>query len=506
VSADAPRGSGLRVENVSKTFPGTRALDRVSFTAARGEVLALLGANGSGKSTVIKILAGLHQPDPGARGWVDDEELELGSAEDAKRAGLRFVHQDLGLIAELNAVDNIALSLGYLKIRGGIRQAEQIARTEEIIGSLGLDLDVTRPLLEASPVERTCIAIARALWDQDQGPRILVLDEPTASLPPREVNRLFEAIAGVRSAGHAVVYVSHRMDEIFQISQSAVVLRGGGIVAAGPTADLSMERLTNLIVGRSEDEEEDVVATRRRPAEGERLRVEGLRGRYVRGIDLVLTDGEILGVAGLLGSGRDELPFLAAGAVAAEPGARWWIDGRRAAAPTPERAPKAGIAFVPPDRGAEGLIAAMSVRENLTLSSLPASRVRGALSARRNRAQTREWLRRVGVAEETAERPMTTLSGGNQQRVLLARCLALAPRILIVSEPTAGVDVGARRALYDLLEEQAAAGLSVLLASSDTEDLVSVCHRVLLFRAGEVVGEFEGAQIEAERLLAGMEG
>jgi ribose transport system ATP-binding protein len=196
---------GLRIEGLSKTFPGTRALDDVSVECHRGRVLALLGHNGSGKSTLIKVLAGFHQPDPGARAWIDDEEIDLGASESALAHGLRFVHQDLGLIPELNAVDNVALTIGYTRRAGRIDQGAQVARTRELLRRFGVDFDVTRPLAEASPVERTCVAIARAMWDWDEGPRVLVLDEPTAALPSREVSRLFDVIRDVRAAGHAVV-------------------------------------------------------------------------------------------------------------------------------------------------------------------------------------------------------------------------------------------------------------------------------------------------------------
>jgi ribose transport system ATP-binding protein len=503
-AAEAQIQAGLSIEGLSKTFPGTRALDDVSIRAARGSVLALLGHNGSGKSTLIKVLAGFHQPDPGARAWVDGEEMALGDSEVATRHGLRFVHQDLGLIPELNAVDNVALAIGYTRRAGRIDQRAQIARTKQLLGRFGIDFDVTLPLANASPVERTCLAIARAMWDWEQGPRVLILDEPTASLPSREVSRLFDVIREVRAAGHAVIYVSHRMDEIFQIGDEVVVLRTGRVVGAGAVRDFSPDQLTSLIAGH------DLQAERTRATavrDDVVLRVRQLRGKYLDGVDIELRRGEVLGVGGLLGSGRDELPYAIAGAVQTSADGPWWLNGREVEPPTGPTAPRMGIGFVPAERSREGLIADFSVCENLTLGALP------TLRARRGRflwggsegRVARSWLDELDVPEEYADRPITTLSGGNQQRILFGRCLHTDPKLLVLSEPTAGVDVGARESLYGLLRERAQAGLSILLASSDTEDLVSMCDRVLVLRNGRVADELTGPAINAERIVSVME-
>ncbi len=496
--------SGLVIHGLSKTFPGTRALDDVSVQARRGEVLALLGHNGSGKSTLIKVLAGFHHPDNGAEAWVDGERLQLGDSDAATRHGLRFVHQDLGLIPELNAVDNVALTIGYSRRAGRIDQRDQIARTRELLGKFGVDFDVTQPLAKASPVERTCVAIARAMWDWEEGPRVLVLDEPTASLPSREVSRLFDVIREVRAAGHAVIYVSHRMDEIFDIGDQVVVLRSGRVVGAGAVADYSPEALAALIAGheletngtRTSFARDDVV-----------LRVKAMRGQYLDGVDIELRRGEVLGIGGLLGSGRDELPYAIAGAVETTNEGGWWLEGRQIDPPTPPTASALGIGFVPAERGREGLIADFSVRENLTLGALPALRnKRGRFIWGRSELRAaREWLGELEVPEEVADRPVSTLSGGNQQRIVFGRCLHTEPKLLVLAEPTAGVDVGARESLYELLRARAREGLSILLASSDTEDLVSMCDRVLVMRRGRVADELVGAEINAERIVSVME-
>ncbi|HEY1689792.1 MAG TPA: sugar ABC transporter ATP-binding protein [Solirubrobacteraceae bacterium] len=497
--------AALRLQGISKTFPGTLALDHVSLEVDRGEIVALLGHNGSGKSTLIKILAGFHQPDSGAEAWVDDEPFGLGSSEEAMAKGLRFVHQDLGLIRELNAVDNVALTIGYSRTRvGQIHEGRQTARTEELLARFGVELDVTRPLGDASPVERTCVAIARALWDWHEGSRILVLDEPTASLPSREVSRLFDVVREVRAAGHAVLYVSHRMEEIFDIAEELVVLRAGRVVRAAKVVDQTPRELASLIAGKTVVEQESVA---RQQESGEvALSVRGLSGRYLDGIDLELRRGEVLGVAGLLGSGRDELPYVIAGARPSTSAQPWRLDDHEIEPPSSAEAPALGIAFVPAERAREGLVAEFTVGENLMLGALPSMRRRGVLSSRRVRLQARRWLEEIDVDVDTADRPVSTLSGGNQQRILLARCLYTHPSILVLSEPTAGVDVGARQALYRLLRERAkSTSLSILLASSDVEDLVSVCDRVLVLVGGRIADQMSGAEINAERIVSVME-
>jgi ribose transport system ATP-binding protein len=497
----------LCVAHVSKAFGGTLALDDVSLEVHHGEVLALLGHNGSGKSTLIKILAGFYQPDGKPEAWVDGEPFALGSAEAAKGRGLRFVHQDLGIVPELNAIDNVALVTGYIRSRTGrIDRRAQIARTRQLLDRFDIDLDVTALLATATPVQRTAVAIARSLWDWDEDARrILVLDEPTAALPSREVDNLFDLVRSVRAAGHGVIYVSHRMDEIFRVADRVVVLRSGRVVSTALVADESPRHLAELIGG-----EDAIAATGRAERAPTRagdvaFSVKALRGRYVRGLDLSIRAGEIVGVAGLQGSGRDELPYLLAGARPALGDPTWEIRGRAIRPPTPTNATQHGIGFVPAERSREGLIADMTVGENLTLAALPALRRRGRLPLGEERAFTRRWLKEMGVPERVASQPITTLSGGNQQRVLLAKWLATEPEILIVSEPTAGVDVGARQAVYEFLQERASRGLAVVLASSDVEDLVEACDRVIVLRSGVIASELWGAEISRANVLALME-
>lgn len=495
---------GLRIERLSKTFPATRALIGVSLHARRGEVLALLGHNGSGKSTLIKVLSGFHQPDPGFAATVDGHALELGDAIAATASGLRFVHQDLGLIRELNAVDNVALTVGYTRRGRRIDQSQQVERTVRLLGRFGVHLDVTRPLTDASPVELSCIAIARSLWDWEDGPRVLILDEPTAALPEREVERLLSVVREVKSQGHVVVYVSHRMDEVMSIADRAMVLREGRVVCPEtPAAELSRDQLAELIAGHELERSQVVRHQQRGPHTVVEIR--GLRGREVKGVDLLIGKGEVIGVAGLAGSGRDELPYLVAGARPSVSEGPWHVDGQDVPAPDAAGAARLGIRFVPPQRDREGLIAEFSVRENLTLAALPQLARRRVVSMRVERAEARRWLTTAGISQDVLDWPITQLSGGNRQRVLLARYLNTEPVLLVLSEPTAGVDVAARQALYDLLRERAKAGLAILLASSDAEDLVSLADRILVMRRGVAGAPFDAEGITAAGLITALE-
>jgi ribose transport system ATP-binding protein len=500
-----PSHAALQLENLSKTFPGVKALDDVSLAIPPGETLALLGHNGSGKSTLIKVLAGFHHPDGGARGWIHGEPFKLGSPDAARARGLRFVHQDLGLIPQLNAVDNVALSTGYSRSRTmQIDQARQVSHTTELLDRFDISLDVTLPLSEASPVERTCVAIARALWDWEEGPRILVLDEPTAALPSREVSRLFDVIRQVRAAGHPILYISHRMDEIFEIADEMVVLRAGRVVGRGRVDEQTPRHLAELIAGHglSDQAAPAVKGTKGNLA----LRAQGLRSEYLANIDISVNQGEILGIAGLLGSGRDELPYVLTGAAASVASAPWELDGEEIDPPrTPNAAAALGIGFVPAERGREGLIAPFTVGENLTFGALPRLQAGLYLGRKRERAQAREWLEEIGIPVDTLDRPVSTLSGGNQQRVLLARCLYTNPKVLVMSEPTAGVDVGARQMLYDVLRARAGLGLGIVLASSDAEDLLSICDRVLVLVRGQVAAEMKSPIGGADQIVAVME-
>jgi ABC-type sugar transport system ATPase subunit len=501
----------LQVRHLSKTFPGTRALDDVSIDVAPGEVHALMGQNGSGKSTLIKVLAAYHHADPGAHTDMDGVPFEVGrSVPD----GLRFVHQDLGLILELSAQDNLALHGGFARGFGGrVRWRQQEAETRRVLAAFDVDLDIHRPLAAATPVQRTVVAIAAALQGWDGG-GVLVLDEPTAVLPHDEVERLFEVVAEVRRRGTSVLYVSHRMDEIFQLADRVTVLRGGLRVGTYDVGTLDSRSLATLMVG--DDVDPDFRATvepdgpahvGRRPVEAPvTLEARDIRGKWLRGVDLEARAGEILGIAGLAGAGALELPYVLAGK--AGPLARGeirlpsvspdWHDVRRAS--------ELDIPLVPADRQTEAVIAEFTVGENISLSALRELGSTGRLSARAENALVDSWSEQLGVVSAGPSAPISTLSGGNQQKVVLARCLALDPSVLVLCEPTAGVDIGTRVSIYRIIADLAATGLTVVVASSDEGDLLALCTRILVLRGGVVAEELAAEGLTKNVLIRAIEG
>jgi ABC-type sugar transport system ATPase subunit len=492
----------LRVDGLSKTFPGTRALDGVGIEIARGEIHALMGQNGSGKSTLIKLLAAYHSADPGAVAEMDGAEFEIGKT---VPHGLRFVHQDLGLILELSAQDNLALRGGFARGFGGrVLWRQQEAETRRILAAFDVDLDIHRPLAAATPVERTVVAIAAALqgWD---GEGVLVLDEPTAVLPHDEVQRLFDVVTQVRKRGTSVLYVSHRMDEIFTLADRVTVLRGGRRVGTYDIDGLDSRALATLMVGNDVDPDfrADVVA---RTDTAVTLEARDVRGKWLRGVDLEARAGEILGIAGLAGAGTLELPYVLAGQGGPLAGGEVRLPRRSDEWHDVRNAGRLGIPLVPSDRQTEGVIAEFSVGENLSLSSLRSLGRTGHLSAGQERGLVQQWSDRLGVVTAGPSAPISTLSGGNQQKVVLARCLAISPDVLVLCEPTAGVDIGTRVAIYRIIADLAAAGLTVIVASSDEGDLLALATRILVLRHGVVAEELAADGLTKNELIRAIEG
>jgi ribose transport system ATP-binding protein len=492
----------LSVQNLSKTFPGTRALDDVSLEIAPGEVHALMGQNGSGKSTLIKLLAGYHSADPGARAEMDGLAFEVGrSVPD----GLRFVHQDLGLILELSAQDNLALHGGFARGLGGrVLWRQQEAETRRVLAAFDVDLDIHRPLAAATPVQRTVVAIAAALQGWEGG-GVLVLDEPTAVLPHDEVERLFEVVEEVRRRGTSVLYVSHRMDEIFALADRVTVLRGGRRVGTYDVASLDSRSLASRMVGDDIDPDfrASVVEQVDQPVT---IEARGIHGKWLRGVDLEARAGEILGIAGLAGAGALELPYLLAGKagelargeIRLPTVSPRWYDVQRAA--------ELDIPIVPADRQTEAVVAEFTVGENISLSALRTLGSRGRLSAKDEATLVETWCSRLGVVSAGPSAPISTLSGGNQQKVILARCLAVGPRVLVLCEPTAGVDIGTRVSIYQIIADLAASGLTVVVASSDEGDLLALCTRILVLRGGVVAEELDAEGLTKNVLIRAIEG
>ena len=504
LSLTEPRtATTLRIAGLSKTFPGTRALIDASLDIRPGEVHALIGQNGSGKSTLIKTLAGYHKADPGAIAELAGEPFAIGHQ---VPDGLRFVHQDLGLVLELNAMDNLALRGGFISGAGGrIRWREQERETYRLLDRFAVELDIHRPLADATPVQRTVVAIIAALQGWQGGSGVLVLDEPTALLPHEEVERLFAMVREVKRAGTSVLYVSHRLDELFEIADSVTVLRAGRVVTTVPIADVDNRSLAGLMVG--EDVDPDYRApVASRPNAPVVLSLRDVRGHRLDGLDLDVHRGEILGVAGLAGTGMQELPYVIAGC------ARFPVAGR---IQMPQRsgewldvtdAASLDIPIVPADRAREAVVAEFAVRENLTLSILGRLGTRGRLGLREEHDVVDRWTRELGIVTAGSDALISTLSGGNQQKVVVARCLLRDPQLLVLSEPTAGVDIGTRVAIYDLIARLARDGLTVVVSSSDLGDLLAMCTRVVVLRNGRLAAELDAGGLTEHALVRAMEG
>jgi ribose transport system ATP-binding protein len=492
--------------SVSKTFAGTKALEDVSFTIEPAEIHALVGQNGSGKSTLIKILSGFHQPDDGSRARLSGVDHELGNAQAEGSDRIRFVHQDLGLILQLSAMDNFALKSGFLTGRGGrVQWDRQAQRAVEMVAKLGIDIDVRAPLSAATPVERTGVAIAAAMseWEVERG--LLVLDEPTAVLTHSEVELLLGMVRSLRDQGASIMYVSHRLDEIFQIADRVSVLRDGRLATTRKVSELNAQALAELMVGdrvdagfrlhRSVD-----------PAPVPALSVRALSGGVLDRFDLDVQPGEILGVAGFAGSGAVELPYLLAGLTTSSAqgttvrAASWGQEWKDASALL-----DLSIPLVPADRTGAGIIAEFGVRENLTLGILDSLTGATGVSSKNEYAAADEWMRKLEVKASSADAPILSLSGGNQQKVVIGKCLAGRPDLLIMAEPTAGVDVGTRQAIYELIGRLADEGLAVVVTSSDTGDLLALANRVIVLNRGKQVAEFVGDEITERSLLGAME-
>jgi ribose transport system ATP-binding protein len=489
-------GIALSLEGLTKVFRGQRALDNVDLELNAGEVHALVGLNGSGKTTVIKILAGYHRPASGARAEFFGAPFELGSAQAANAAGMRFIHQDLGLIPALDSVDNLALGHPYGS-RWWVSDRQERKRARALFGEFGLDIDPATNVRSLSASHQTMLAIVRALRDDAGSERLLVLDEPTAALPASEVQYLFGLIESLREAGGTILYVTHRLREVFEIADCVTVLRGGRRIATKRVADLTHDSLVELIVGRPIEALKPPEPVTR-PGIG--IELKSLRGGLVKDVSLSVHNGEIVGVTGLVGSGYEDLPKLAFGA---KPrlGGSVLIEGRELMG-SPHESVAAGVAFTPADRKTAGGMMGWTLRENITLPRLRATGPMRWLSARRERADAAVWLERLDVRPRDTEAALSALSGGNQQRVVLARWLRLGARAFLLEEPTVGVDMAGRQAVYQALRGVAKEGASVLMTSSEAEEVCAVCDRVVVLVAGRVAAVLEGEEREAERVLS----
>jgi ribose transport system ATP-binding protein len=488
----------LSVTTISKTFGGQRALEAVSLDIQPGEIRALVGQNGCGKSTLIKILAGFHEPDEGGSVEVDGQPLQFSNGAASEAAGLRFVHQDLGLVGNLDTVDNLALGLGYTSFKGRIRWGSERRRAQEALKALGYEFDVRVPVAGLAMSERTAVAIARALSARGSAPKLLILDEPTANLPAAEAERLYQLIHRVSSTGLAVMFVSHHFDEVFELAQTVTVLRDGRHIVTRPVEGLTEPDLIELVIGRTLEEfHHDAAAAERGRLV---LDAKAISGAVIKDATFQVHAGEIVGFAGITGSGREEIAGMVFGGSPRDGDIE--LDGRHLSRMRPDMSMGLGMGLVPAERHMNAAFMASTLRENVTLVE-PGRHWRGwVLRQRSERTDVAGWLDKLDVRPRNTEFSMSQLSGGNQQKVVLARWLRKEPKLLVLDEPTQGVDVGAKSDIHRLVDEAATLGTAVLLASTDHEELVRLCHRVLVLRKGRIVEEISGARLNSDTITA----
>ncbi|WP_404990042.1 sugar ABC transporter ATP-binding protein [Burkholderia cenocepacia] len=494
---EKPMDTILRLSHITKSFPGVKALSDIDLEIARGEIHALLGENGAGKSTLMKILCGIHQPDAGTI-EIDDAVRHFADYHDAVAAGVGIVFQEFSLIPHLDAVDNLFLGR-ELRNRWGARDRKRMrAAAAAIFARLGVAIDLDAPIRTLSVAQQQFVEIGKAL---SLDARILILDEPTATLTPAEAEHLFAIMRELKRQGVAMIFISHHLDEIFAVCDRITVLRDGQYVATTEVARTDVEQLVRMMVGRRIESSFPPKPVLRADApavlEVEALQIErdGPVNRFA------LHEGEILGFAGLVGSGRTETALAVIGATRAHR-KELRVRGAAAKLADPADALRAGIGILPESRKTEGLVTSFSIRDNISLNNLGKYRSMRWLIDRRGEARTtHDVMRRVGVKAPSIHTEVATLSGGNQQKVVIARWLNHHTSVLIFDEPTRGIDVGAKAEIYGLMRELTARGYAIIMISSELPEIVGMCDRVAVFRQGRIEATLAGDEIDPDTVM-----
>jgi ribose transport system ATP-binding protein len=487
----------VEMTGITKTFPGVKALDGVSFTLMPGEVHVLFGENGAGKSTLISILSGVYPQTAGTL-TIAGETVTFGSVKDAKKSGIAAVFQEFSLVPTMSVAENIYL--GNEPRRGPFTDKRAMRRgAEKLFADLGFPIDVRRSVVSLSRAEQQMTEIAKAIHSDA---RILILDEPTASLTERETDMLFSVVNDARKRGVGIVYISHRIQEFSRIADRITVLRDGKLIGTVAASDLSPKALVEMMTGRTIDEIYPTIA--RRDGGEMLLSIRGLRAWGVGGVDIDIRAGEVLGVAGLVGSGKSRTFRAAIGLLPVKAGSVT-LKGRDVTKAPTRRFIDDGVFYLPPDRKNEGLMLSATTRQNINLGALDRREVSGflgALSPSKLRDITDGIARRVDIPEAYMGRAISTLSGGNQQKALFGKGFGREYDVYIFDEPTVGVDMGTRAALYRLIRELAEAGKAVVIISSDLPEVMNLAHRVVVFSAGRISAELDGDAIDEETILA----
>lgn len=488
----------LELNNISKKFPGVQALNDVHFDVYPAEVHALVGENGAGKSTLIKIISGVHRPDTGEM-RLAGEAVHFNSPHDAQQKGIATIYQELSLYPELSVAENIFMGHAPRNRFGMVDWPKMRREARDFLASLEIfDLDVTRKVGTLTVGNRQRVEIAKAL---SLNARILIMDEPTSPLTESDVEQLFRIVRLLRARGVSIIYISHRLQEVFDLADRVTVLRDGQYINTKKVSDTSEDDLINMMVGRTIDN-----LFPKLPAELGRpvLEVRSLRRRpLLHDVSLRLCAGEIVGLAGLIGSGRSELAQAIFGIYPADSG-EILLDDRPVRIKHPGRAMQLGIAYVPEDRGTQGLVKQMKIRENISLAVLR-TLVRGPFVDRRNeKTLAQSTIQQLNIRAYSIEQIVNKLSGGNQQKVVVGKWLASRPRVLIMDEPTRGIDVGAKAEIHRLMSELAQQGLAILMISSELPEILGMSDRVLVMRDGTIVAEYSRDEATQENIATAM--
>jgi len=484
----------LEARNISKSFGGIGVLEAVTFDLRWGEVHALVGENGAGKSTLMNIVSGVVRPDAGEM-FCESRPIRFEGPRDAQALGISFVHQELALVPQLSVAENVFLGRHPVS-HGFVNFREMHERTRQVLGELGREIDPRRPVTELSLTERQLVEIARAVAFES---RLIIMDEPTASLSDHDAQALFRCIRLLRARGVSVIYISHRLKEIFEISDRVTVLRDGQRVLTQPTSEVTHEELVRAMIGVELKERLRSAAAGSAQSE-EALRIQG-------SISLTVHRGEIVGLAGLAGAGRTRLLEWLFGAGGTHrrttggdtcPTTEVLVNGRRARLRTPVDAIRNGLALVPDDRKTKGLVLGASVLQNIALAG---GRTRFFVRRSQEEPVAQQWIGTLRIKVAGLSQPVVYLSGGNQQKVVLAKWLFAGARVFLLDEPTRGIDVGAKAEIYDMIRTLAGGGAAVLMASSELEELMGVADRIVVMHRGRIAGELARAEATEERIM-----
>lgn len=494
IKQNISQGGLLEARGITMVFPGVRALNEVDFSLDRQQIHALVGENGAGKSTLIKIICGVYQPTKGAL-FLDGRETAIHGPADALRLGIVPVHQELNLEPYLSVAENIFIGRQPLNRFHLVDHRRMNEMASAWLEELGISTDPTLPVGMISVAERQMVSIARAV---SLNARLMIFDEPTASLAGRESELLFAVIRSLKAKGIGIIYISHRMEEIFGLCDRLTIMRDGNVITTSPVAEISADEIIRRMIGRDLGES---YATTRSAASEPVLEVKNLSvAGLLRNISFTLHKGEILGLAGLVGAGRTELARSIIGDLKHEAG-KILIDGEEVKINHPQTAIRAGIGLVPEERKELGLVLGLSVKKNISIAILNRLSHLGLVSSRSETSVAREYVGRLSIKTPSIAQKVQYLSGGNQQRVVIAKWLATRPKILLVDEPTRGIDVGAKSEIHRLLIDLARQGVAILMISSELPEVLAMSDRILVMREGELVADLPGRITTEEEIL-----